>query len=158
MADFRKWVILIAAVALFALVAHSQTLPADFIAAGVSYNQGASPAIAGTGIYAHKALDGTYSISGVDILPTSTNPLKTQTNTWTGVAQKVYTFGSVPIFAIAAGGSSTTGNNTGWAWTAGGGAPVPLGKGWVLMPCARYSKSSVADGRVIVGLLVGWGK
>jgi hypothetical protein len=150
-------------VALFALCAVAWCQTADFVAAGASWNQGATPAVGGTGLYAHRLADGTYYVSIVDILPTSYKPFLTQTNASSGIAQKVREIFGLSIYAIGSAGVVTTGVNTGWTWTAGGGAPIKLpGKagdaGWFVMPTVRVINPNVSDRRYIAGLMLSWGK
>ena len=56
--------------AAFALPAFGQTNLQNFAAAGISYNAGGSPALAGTGLYAHSIADSaTYAFTVIDALP-----------------------------------------------------------------------------------------
>lgn len=127
---------------------------------GVSYNQGANPSISGTGLYAHTLNDsGTYVFSVIDILPNTLTPFTVSTNLGAGVAQKVLTTGTVSYYLPTTAGISITGANTGWAWTAGGMAVIPVKSNLYLMPTVRVLKSSVTNGtgyQPIVGLLLGW--
>lgn len=136
--------------------------PLNMYAAGVSYNVGASPAIAGTGLYARRIADeGTYSFSVMDILPNAEDPGTVTTNIATGLAQKVFSIGAVPVYIPAAGGVSINGSNTGWAWTTGALASIRIRDNFRLMPNVRVVKSSVANGdgyRPVLGILVGWGQ
>jgi|SRR5690348_10018795 len=139
------------------------TPPQNIYAAGISYNQSATPEIAGTGLYA-RAVDasiGTYAFTAVDALPNSTRPFTVTTNMSVGIAQKVFSIGSVPIYIPTAAGISWTGSNTGWAWSTGALASVRLGKSnWRLMPMVRFARSSVSGSGIqpIGGVLIGWGK
>jgi hypothetical protein len=64
----------------------------NIYAAGVSYNQGSSPQIAGTALWAHAVSDsGTYAFTVVDILPLGYHPFVVTTNVGVGVAQKIVT-------------------------------------------------------------------
>jgi hypothetical protein len=144
------------------LAAAQSAGPDNFYGAGLSYNAGASPAIAGTGLYAHKIADsGTYAFTVVDALPTTLRPFVVNTNFSVGVAQKVASFGSVPIFVPTAAGVSYNGANTGWAWSTGGMAVIKLKHDIAIMPNVRLVKSSVSNGtgyQPVVGVLFGWGK
>lgn len=136
----------------------------NLYAAGVSYNGSGSPAVAGTGLYAHlvSASSGTYAFTVVDALPISTKPFTVNTNFSVGVAQKVVTIGQVPIYIPTSAGVSYTGTNTGWAWSTGAMAPIRVkSTNWYVAPTVRLSKSSVSNGsgyQPVVGVLVGWGQ
>lgn len=133
-------------------------------AAGVSYNSGAKPAVAGTALYARLVSDGsgTYAFTAADVLPNSTKPFTVTTNISAGVAQKVFSLGSIPIFVPTSAGVSFNGTNTGWAWSTGAIATIKLGKGnWRIFPMVRVARSNVSNGsgvQPIVGILIGWGQ
>ena len=135
--------------------------PADNIyAAGVSFNNSATPAIAGTGIYARRVSDsGTYAFTAVDALPNTLQPFTVTTNFSAGIAQKAFTIGKIPIFIPTAAGVSYHGSNVGWAWSTGALASIKLKNNWRMFPTVRIAKSSVSNGtgyQPIVGLLFGW--
>lgn len=155
--------LLLALLLAFSLVAIAQDInPTNIYAAGVSFNQAATPQIAGTGLYARKAGDvGTYAFTAVDVLPTTIKPLVVTTQFSAGVAQRVLTIGGVRIYIPTSAGISYNGTNTGWAWTTGGLAAVKLKGAWEIMPNARLVKSSVSNGtgyQVIFGVLFGYAK
>jgi hypothetical protein len=156
--------LLVVAVLLFSALSFAQDAPlANIYAAGVSYNQGASPSIAGTGLYAHLVSDGsgTYAFTVVDALPISTKPFTVNTNFSAGIAQKIFTIGKVPVFIPTAAGISYNGTNTGWAWSTGAMVSVKLKGEWYLFPNIRVQKSSVSNGagyQPVAGIMVGWGK
>lgn len=159
-----KKVTLLVTIMLFSVLSFAQSAPlANFYAGGLSYNSGASPAIAGTGLYSHLVNDGsgTYAFSVVDALPISTKPFTVSTNFSAGVAQKIFTIGKVTVFVPTAAGVSYNGTNTGWAWSTGALISIPVKGNWYILPVARVQKSSVSDGagyQPIGGILVGWGK
>lgn len=130
--------------------------------AGGSYSSGASPAFAGSALYAHEVNSaGTYAFTMVDALPASTKPFTVTTNVGVGIAQRVATIGTIPILIPTAAGISYTGTNTGWAYSTGVGAVFKLKPNWYLMPTLRVLKSSVSSGsgyQPIIGVLFGWGK
>lgn len=133
----------------------------NLYAAGVSYNVGASPAVAGTGLYAHLvASPGTYAFTAVDVLPASTKPFTVNTNFGVGIAQQIATIGKIPIFVPTSAGVSFNGVNTGWQWNAGALAVIKLKGNYSLLPTVRLVKSSVGGSgyQPIVGLLFGWGQ
>jgi hypothetical protein len=135
----------------------------NIYAAGVSYNNAAQPAVAGTALYARLASSssGTYAFTAVDLLPASTKPFTVTTNISAGVAQKVFSIGSVPIFAPTSAGVSFTGSNTGWVWSTGAIAAIKLKGSWSLFPMVRVAESNVSNGsgvQPIVGILIGWGQ
>jgi len=143
------------------LMAFGETLPTNIYAGGVSLNPGASPKIAGTGLYARLVSDGsgTYLFSAVDALPTSVQPFAVTTQFSAGVAQRVLTINNIPIFVPTSAGVSYNGENTGWAWTTGAMAVTRIKDKWRLMPHIRAVKSSVSNGsgyQVIIGVLIGW--
>lgn len=134
----------------------------NIYAGGISFNSSGSPAIAGTGLYARlvSPSSGTYAFTAVDALPASVKPFTVTSSFSAGVAQKVFSIGSIPIFVPTAAGVSYNGTNTGWAWSTGGLASIKLKGNWKLFPTVRIAKSSVSAGsgyQPIVGLLVGWG-
>lgn len=142
----------------------TSSTPANIYAAGISYNNAATPAVAGTALYTRLVDDGsgTYAFTAVDVLPTSAKPFTVTTNVSAGVAQKVFSLGSVPIFVPTSAGVSFSGSNTGWAWSTGALAAIKLGNGnWRIFPMVRIAKSNVSNGsgvQPIVGILIGWGQ
>lgn len=152
---------------LFSLVVPTRVLAQDvsnLYMAGGSYNAGATPAFAGTALYAHQInTSGTYAFTMVDALPNTLRPFTVTTNFAAGIAQRIATIDGVSIFVPTAAGISYTGPNVGWSWSTGAGVPFQLKKGssWYLMPTARVLKSSVSNGsgyQPIIGLLFGWGQ
>ncbi|HEX4039058.1 MAG TPA: hypothetical protein VHX37_13440 [Acidobacteriaceae bacterium] len=161
-----------------ALPAHAQTTtttpPAsqtttygveNLYAVGVSYNVGATPAVAGTGLYARNLNTGsslpTYAFTAVDALPNTLKPFTVSTNMGAGIAQQVATIGNVPIYVPTAVGVSWNGTNTGWQWNTGAIASIHLKGNYYLLPSVRIVKSSVTGGtgyQPIIGVLFGWGK
>jgi hypothetical protein len=131
-------------------------------AGGISYNVGASPAIAGTGLYAHELnASGTYLFTAIDALPNTYKPFTVGTNVGAGIAQKVATLGKIPIYVPTAAGISWSGGNTGWQWNGGALASFHIKGNYYLMPSVRFLKSSVSDGsgyQPIIGVLFGWGQ
>jgi hypothetical protein len=121
----------------------------NFYAAGVSYNNGASPSVAGTGLYAHLLPTGTntYAFTVADILPTSYKPFTVTSNFGVGVAQKLFSVGKVDLYVPTSAGISFTGTNTGWSWTTGVIAPVTVKGNWGIAPAVRLIKSNVPGGQ-----------
>ena len=153
----------IAVLLLACAVAFGQTssLPSNVYAGGVSFNNYASPRIAGTGLYAHLVNDGsgTYAFTVFDATPTNYKPFTVTSNIGAGIAQKLFTVGKVPVFLPTSAGISWNGSNTGWQWNAGAMAVVKLKNNWHLYPNVRVLKSSVSNGtgyQPIVGVLIGW--
>jgi hypothetical protein len=135
----------------------------NFYAAGVSYSVNASPAVAGTALYAHilSADTGTYAFTAIDALPNTVSPFTVSTNVGAGIAQKVFTLGKVPVYMPTAAGISFNGANTGWQWNGGVLASIHIKNQYYLMPTVRFLKSSVSNGtgyQPIVGVLFGWGQ
>lgn len=160
----KKVLSLIVSLFVFGGIALAQsTQVKNIYAAGVSWNQSATPAVAGTALYA-RAVDnsGTYAFTAVDILPNSVKPFTVTTNASAGVAQKVFSIGKVPIFVPTTAGISWSGSNTGWAWSTGALASIKLGKSnWHMFPMIRVAKSNVSGGsgvQPIVGVAFGWGQ
>ena len=149
-------------------VAPTPQLPANLYAAGASYNNAASPAVAGTALYARllSADTGTYAFTAMDILPVSAKPFTVTTNIGAGIAQKVFTFNGINVFMPTSAGISITGTNTGWAWTGGILADYNIKKAgkataYHIMPNVRFPKSSVSGGagyQLIGGILFGFGQ
>ena len=135
--------------------------PNNVYGAGISFNQGASPRVAGTALYAHLASDnsGTYIFTVVDALPQNTHPFTVNTNIGAGIAQKVFAVGKTPIYIPTSAGISFNGSNTGWQWSTGALASVKVKNGWHIFPNVRILKSSVSGNtgyQPIVGLLIGY--
>lgn len=142
--------------------AHAQAPLTNIYAAGISFNSAGSPAVAGTGLYARLVNDGseTYAFTVVDALPQNTKPFTVTSNFGVGIAQKLFSIGTVPIFVPSSAGISFSGSNTGWAWSTGALASVKLKGNWRIFPDVRIVKSSVSNGtgyQPIVGVLFGWG-
>ena len=172
--DLSKFGTVLLAALLLPAMAHSQsavnatipTAPAanlihNLYAGGVSYNSSATPAVAGTGLYARLLSDtGTYAFTDVDALPNTVRPFTVTTNMGVGVAQKVATIGTVPVFIPAATGISFSGSNTGWQWNTGALAAIGVKGNYFVMPQVRLVKSSVSNGsgyQPIIGVLFAWG-
>ena len=133
--------------------------PANIYAAGVSYNHGATPSIAGTALYAHSVdSSGTYAFTVYDALPASTKPFTVTSNVGLGLAQKLFTIHNVPVFAPTSAGVSFTGSNTGWQWNGGIAASVKIKGNWHAYPTVRFLKSSVGGSgyQVLPSILFGW--
>lgn len=136
--------------------------PQNLYAFGLSYNDYASPKIAGTALYAHllDANAGTYAFAVYDILPTKGNKTVTS-NVGAGVAQKLFTIGKIPIYVPLSAGFSFNGQNTGWAWSGGGMADFHIKGNWRLFPNVRFVKSSVnanSGYQLIGGAMLSFGK
>jgi hypothetical protein len=131
----------------------------NIAAFGISYQPGASPSVAGTGLYARLlAGTGTYAFTAVDALPTKLKPFSVTTQYSAGIAQKILSIGGISIYIPTSAGVSYSGANTGWAWTTGALAAVPIKGKWYAMPNVRLVKSSVSGGtgyQVIGGVLIG---
>ena len=177
-----KRIMLVLSLSVLVALATAQTptptptpVPANIYAAGVTYNPGASPSIAGTALYGRRLLDSTFAFTALDalpVLPPTPQPrivgqpqpgILIDTNVSVGIAQKVLTISGIPIYVPTSAGISWTGNHTGWAWSTGGLAWIPLKKdsGWAIAPHVRLLKSSVSGGAgygVMGGVLLGWGK
>ena len=153
---------------MFAVTAFAQSLPIDLnlpsnvYGAGVSYNVGGSPAVAGTGMYAHLLADtGTYAFTVVDLLPNTQPKFTVSTNIGVGIAQKVAAIKNIPIYIPTTAGISIAGGNTGWAWSTGGMAVFSVKDNFKIMPNVRIVKSSVSNGtgyQPIIGVMFGWGQ
>ncbi|SEG56204.1 hypothetical protein SAMN05421819_3552 [Bryocella elongata] len=162
----------------FALPCSAQTASTgssvtNLYAAGASFNQGATPAVAGSALYAHQLTispdsyaGGTYAFTMLDILPNGTKPFTVSTNISAGIAQRVATIAGHDVLAPTSAGISFTGVNTGWAWSTGVAVPLRFkpksdGSAWFLVPTVRVIKSSVGGGtgyQPVIGLMFGWGK
>ncbi|MEN6537797.1 MAG: hypothetical protein ABFD89_29365 [Bryobacteraceae bacterium] len=144
------------------MLAIAADAPRNIYAAGVAWNQSASPRIAGTGLYARAVNDsGTYAFTAVDVLPTTVKPLSVTTQISTGVAQRVFTIGGVAVYVPTSVGISYNGEATGWAWTTGALASVRVKGNSRVMPNVRVVKSSVSNNsgyQLILGALFGWGQ
>ena len=158
----RYWGILILTGACFAQA------PYDHLGAvGVSYQPGGTAA--GTGMYSQRlaASSGAYAFTVADAVPQLKNKPYTVNNSFSaGIAQKLVTLKvgklAVPLFIPTSAGISYSGASTGWAWSTGGMAVVPLGKStaWYLLPVVRVIKSSVNNNAgygAVAGVLIGWG-
>lgn len=156
----KRFLLLLLIIFALAFCAFAQTA-SNVYAAGVSYNNAGTPAIAGTALYARLLSDGsgTYAFTVVDALPTNIKPFTVTSNISAGIAQKLFSIGKIPIFVPTAAGISFNGTNTGWAWSTGGMASIPLRGNWKLFPHVRIAKSSVSNGtgyQPVVGILIGW--
>ena len=156
-----KKTLLLITILLISAACFAQTTPANLYGFGASFNNGASVPVAGSGLYAHSLTDGTYAFGMLDVLPNTVKPFTVTTNLSTGIAQKVFTVGSVPIYVPTSAGVSFSGSNTGWSWSTGGMAVVRIKKtNWYMMPNIRVAKSSVSGGtgyQPIFGAMFGWG-
>ena len=157
------FVLLVVATLAIAQTAPPATPVSNLYAVGGSFNNAASPAVAGTGLYAHKLGDsGTYAFTVIDALPNTLKPFTVNTNFGVGIAQKIATIGKVPIYVPTSAGISYNGTNTGWAWSTGAMATIKIkNSSWYLLPNVRVVKSSVSNGtgyQPVVGIMFGWGQ
>jgi len=140
---------------------HAQSVQ-NLYAAGASYNNGATPTVAGTALYAHLINNSdTYAFTVIDAVPNTLKPFTVTTNVGVGIAQRVLTIGKVPIYIPTSAGISWTGSNTGWQWNTGAMAVVYTKGGFSIDPVVRVVKSSVSGGtgyQPVIGVLFGWGK
>lgn len=164
-----KAAILLLGLLLIPATLKAQTIPEapapqvqNLYAGGVSYSVGASPAIAGTGLYAHAvSTEGLYAFTVIDALPNTLRPFTVNTNVGVGIAQRLFRLGSVPVYAPTAAGISWNGGNTGWQWNGGVLASIHIKNNYYILPSVRFLKSSVSGGtgyQPIIGVLFGWGK
>jgi hypothetical protein len=134
----------------------------NIYAGGISYSINATPAIAGTALYAHAInASGTYAFSVIDALPNTIKPFTVTSNIGAGIAQRVVTIGKIPVFVPTSAGISWQGSNVGWQWNGGALASIHLKGSYYLMPSVRFLKSSVSNGsgyQPIVGVLFAWGQ
>lgn len=167
--NLGKAAILILGLLLLPVAAKAQVIPVaptpqvtNLYAGGASYSIGATPAIAGTALYAHQVSpEGLYAFTVVDALPNTLKPFTVNTSIGAGIAQKLFTLGNVPVYAPTAAGISWSGGNTGWQWNAGALASIHVKGNYYILPSVRVLKSSVSGGtgyQPIIGLLFGWGK
>lgn len=167
--ELSKLGMIVMALFLFGGMARAQTAstpplpapaPSNIYALGPSFNQSATPEIAGTALYAHRLTNGTYAFTAVDALPASVKPFTVTTNIGIGVAQKVATVGKVNIYAPTAAGISFSGQNTGWEWNAGALAAIRVHGQYYVMPEVRLVKASIGGSgyQPIVGVLFAWGQ
>lgn len=136
---------------------------ANIYAAGISFNNAGSPAIAGTLLYSHLLSDGsgTYAFTAVDALPNTLKPFTVTSNFSTGIAQKLFSFGKYSVYVPTSAGVSYNGTNTGWTWSTGALVPVKIKGGFHIFPNVRVVKSSVSNGtgyQPVVGILFGFAK
>lgn len=150
---------------LFAPQAKAQTAtspPANFYAAGVSYNPSASPSFAGTLLAAKNiTISGSNQLgfTVVDVLPVDLKTLKVSTNIGIGDALKLATIAGHNVYAPTSAGITYTGGNAGWNWSTGIAVPVKIRSGnWYAVPNVRVLKSSVSTYQLIPGVLFGWGQ
>lgn len=159
-----KRIALVSLFSLFSLFSGAQASPVkNLYAAGVSFNNSGSPAIAGSALYARSLSDtsGTYAFTIVDALPASVHPFTVTSSFGGGIAQRVFSIGKVPVFVPTSAGISYNGSNTGWAWSTGALASIRVKNNWRILPTVRIVKSSVSGGsgyQPIVGLFFGWGQ
>lgn len=160
-------ILLLAGVLSFAGVSSAQTAATapltNIYAVGASYSVGATPSVSGTGLYAHLLVPttSTYAFTAVDVLPNTVKPFTVNTNFGAGIAQKLVTIGTVPVYIPTGAGISFNGTNTGWQWNTGALASFHLKGGYYLMPNVRVVKSSVTGGtgyQPIIGVLFAWGQ
>ncbi|HSU19894.1 MAG TPA: hypothetical protein VLI45_09155 [Acidobacteriaceae bacterium] len=156
-------IVLFAVLLCLAVPMKAQQGIANLYMAGLSAQPGASPAIAGTALYAHQInTSGTYAFTLIDALPASVKPFAVNTNIGIGIAQRIATIAGRDIFVPTAAGISWNGPNTGWAWSTGVGVPIQYKTThWYAMPTVRILKSSVSGGsdiQPIFGVLIGTGQ
>ena len=142
----------------------SPTVTCNLIAGGVSFQPGASPSTAGTGIYARLITPSTWAFTITDALPLTKSPFTVSLDSSVGIAYSPFSVGKARVFIPTAAGVTFTGPNTGWNWSTGVGVliPVQAQSKFYVMPAVRILKSSVVNGNVqgygfIVGAYMAWG-
>ena len=161
-----KVVPLILVVLMLGVAAQAQTAPAvtapafptSVYGVGVSYDNGATPSMAGTLTFSHlltstdtactNLVSVCYGYTVLDILPVTFSPTVVSTNVGVGVAQKALTIGKVNFFVPVGIGPTITGTNVGWNWSGGGLADVPITKAgqstnWHFQPNIRFVNANV---------------
>ena len=138
---------------------------ATFYGAGVSYNPGASPSIAGTALAAQQVTSigskPTFAFAVLDVLPASVKPFIVTTNLSAGVAQQVFTIGTTTFYIPLSTGFTYTGTNSGWNWSTGLMVLHPLKGSFSIGPNVRTVKSSVNGNsgyQLVFGTLITFGK
>lgn len=139
--------------------------PSDYVAAGVHWNQFASPQIGGLAAYGHKIAGDTaptYSFTAIEFLSVQARPFRVGTLTQTGVAQYLKSIADFQIYGLAMAGAltsaSTTGTNVGFAGSTGGLATRAIGKGWSVGPYLLFTQPTNADRQWAIGVIIGFGK
>ena len=139
----------------------AQDQPNELAAAGMAWNEAASPQLNGWATYARLIGKGVYSLSTYDISPVkiegSTIP-SLQAQLRTGIAIYMRQFGRLSIYGLGDAGIATTGDTTGGSFGGGGLGIVTLGKGWCVFVPIRLMRNNVTGTQVVYELGVGWGK
>lgn len=144
--------------------ARAQELFKDLVAGGVAYNPQGAPQVTGTALYAKQISQGLYSFNLIDITPVYDSMarlgVKTLTmNATSGLAQHLRDIGPARVYIVATAGLGSSSEATGFAYSAGGAAVIPIGaRGWCLMPNLRVLKNTQTDFQAIYGVAVGWGR
>lgn len=130
----------------------------DIFGAGATFNG----SFAFTGLYARLVANDTYAFTVADAVPTGVKPaVTTDVSVSVGVARRFATIGSTKFYIPTAAGPTFSGKNTGWNWSTGLLASVPIGSGgFRLMPNVRVLKSSISENGYswMGGFMFGWGK
>lgn len=135
--------VIIAASLLFLSSAVWAQSPQNFAAGGVSFQPGNAHQFAGTAIYAHLLNSPDLAAFTVlDAIPQTRNPFTVTTNVGTGIATRVFMLRGIDIWMPTSAGVSWSGTNTGWQWSTGALAKIPV-KGFFIAPNVRILKSSV---------------
>jgi len=139
------------------------------IATGISYNPYmAAPEISGNFLFAKKVADKTYSFTFVDVVSRDKTKFAPATSFTEGVGVetvnienrvRIFATTGVGVIVGSTPGTLTTDNNTiGYSWNIGPALSIRLGKGWFILPNARYFRSGLTESGWIGGVLIGWGK
>jgi len=169
----RRIILLTALLFVAACVVYAQTptptTTSNLYGLGSSWNNGASPSVAGTGFYGHRVANATtastvtgagtvpgtsyptFAVTFLDVLPIAIKPFTVSTNVSVGVAQQVLSYNGISFAVLAAAGGSFTGTNSGWDWTGGVNAIYRIKKAGVpthfgVWGGTRWLKSSVSNG------------
>jgi len=148
---------------LLALLSMFLTLPLmaqveDLVGGGIAWNQYAAPQIGGNLFYAHRIGETTYNFNLVDVVSKTVKPFTVAVSITPGLAQQILNLNGKRIYILSTAGVAAGGQNLGFAWSAGGCAIIPIGRGWSIMPNVRALKSVLSDYQAIYGIAVGWGK
>lgn len=138
------------------------------VAVGMSYNPYmAAPEVSGNFLFGKKIAEKTYAFSFVDVVSRDKTKFAPATSFTEGIGIETININDkVRIYASTGAGiivgsdpnsATSNGNTIGYSWNVGPAMSIALGKGWFLMPNARYFRSGLTDAGWIGGILIGWG-
>jgi hypothetical protein len=130
----------------------------DIIGGGAAVNTGVAPNVTASFLYAHRLREGTYSFNTIDVVSVTRKPFTVGVSATPGIAQRVFVFNNIPVYAIGTAGAVVGGRgDASYSLSTGGAAAIGIGRGFMLLPNFRILKNGLTDRQYVGGIMLTWG-